>query len=192
MKRSLLAIGFLFLASCGGKDAPIAQIGRSPVSVRGWIADVKGSTKSDVPEIAIALRTQMFGATSVWIEDSPYASGGVAENGSFIILDVPPGKITVGFNAPGAEDAKVVMDNIPGSVDVFIPGLILEHGGATVIDPKAIKVRVASTESVEKPTGQYVTIAGHRVPVMATPLGQMVDRRDYPNPGGLRPLARVR
>ncbi|HWW61733.1 MAG TPA: hypothetical protein VN181_10235, partial [Thermoanaerobaculia bacterium] len=88
MKRALLAVAFLAL-SCGGGEAPGSRVAREPVSVRGWIADVKGSTRAESPEIAIALRQQMFAATTVWVENAPYASGGVAENGSFIILDVP-------------------------------------------------------------------------------------------------------
>ena len=188
MKRALFVVAFLAL-SCGKSEAPGSRVAREPVSVRGWIADVKGSTRAESPEIAIALRQQMFSATTVWVENAPYASGGVAENGAFIILDVPPGNVTIGFNAPGAEDAKVVLQNVPGNADVFIPGIILQRGGATVLDPTAIKVRLASTE---KPTGQFVTVAGTRAPVIPTPLAQLTDRRDYPAPGGIRPIARVK
>lgn len=191
MKRALCVVAFLAL-SCGGGDAPGSRVAREPVSVRGWIADVKGSPRAESPEIAIALRQQMFAATSVWVENAPYASGGVAENGAFIILDVPPGNVTIGFNAPGAEDAKIVLQNVPGNADVFIPGIILQRGGATVLDPNAIKVRLASTESTAKPTGQFMTVAGIRTPIIGTPLGQLTDRRDYPAPGGIRPIARVK
>lgn len=193
MKRTLLAIGVLLAFACRGNDAAEKPVTREPVSVRGWIADVKGSARSESPEIAVALRQQMFGATSVWVENAPYASGGVAENGAFIILDVPPGNVTIGFNAPGAEDAKVVLQNVPGNADIFVPGIILERGGATVLDPKAIRVRIAAAgESVAKPTDQFVIVVGHRAPIIATPLAQLTDRRDYPNPGGIRPIARVK
>jgi hypothetical protein len=44
---------------------------------------------------------------------------------------------------------------------------------------------------VEKPrdTGKFAVVAGHRVPVIEAPLGEFGNRRDYPNPGGFRPVA---
>ena len=33
----------------------------------------------------------------------------MAENGAFIVLDVPPMSATLGFNVPGAETARVVL-----------------------------------------------------------------------------------
>lgn len=196
MARSALALFVLLLiAACGGgeKSDTIYDLNRTPVSVRGWITDVAGAQRAETMEMEIVRRTQLFQASSVWVEGSQYASGGIAENGSFIVLDVPSGNATVGFNAPGAESAKVVLQNIPGNADVFIPNIVLENGGAKVLDPKAILVRLPST-SVDKatPTGKTAIVAGHTVPIIDTPLAQLTDRRDYPAPAGFRPVAVVK
>ena len=115
---------------------------REPISVRGWILDVKGAKHDEItghgdrpPHAALPVAT-------VWVENTEFASGGIAENGAFIILDVPPINATIGFNAPGAETAKLVLEGVPGTADVFIPDVLLEPNGATVLDPKKILVRL--------------------------------------------------
>lgn len=194
MPRTLL-IALVLLTACGGekKDSAIYELSREPVSVRGWILDVKGSTHAQSPEMEIARRQQLFQASSLWVENAQYASGGIAENGAFILLDVPPNKAVAGFNAPGAETARIVMEGVPGTADVFIPDVILEAHGATVLDPKKIVVRLPSSD-VKKTTatGKTATIAGYKVPIVLAPLSEMTDRRDYPNPGGFRPIAIVK
>jgi hypothetical protein len=184
----------LVMIACGGKPpTPSADlVSREPVSVRGWIEDVEGSKRAATPEMESGRRTQIFQATSIWVENANYVSGGVAENGSFILLDVPPGDVTIGFNAPGAETAKLVLHNIPGSADVLVPALILKRGGASVWKPEAVKVRIAAQIDKPAPTGKTATVAGVTVPVVYVPLRAMVDRRDYPNPGGFAPLATYR
>lgn len=144
-------------------------------------------------EMEIARRTELFAATSVWVENNEYASGGIAENGAFIVLDVPPGNATLGFNAPGAETARLTLQDVPGTADVFIPDLVLEPNGSTVLDPAKILIRVPS-EEVEKLTasGKTAKINQYTVPIMNAPLSQMTDRREYPNPGGFRPVATVK
>ena len=194
MKRSLFTLVLAALAACGGgeKKSSVYDMSRQPVSVRGWIADVKGAKHSDIPDVEIARRTQLFQSSSVWVENTEYASGGIAENGAFIILDVPPLNATVGFNAPGAETAKLLLKDVPGTADVFIPDVLLEPGGATVLDPKKILVRLPAEVSKARRTNRTATIAGYTVPIIEVPLGEMTDRRDYPNPGGFRPVATVR
>lgn len=191
---SAAVVLLLFLSCGGGKPSSKGPlISNEPVSVRGWIADVANAPKGEPPEVTIGRLTQMFNSTSVWVENAPYASGGVAGNGSFILLDVPPGTITIGFNAPGAETAQITLQNIPGSADVLIPAIILAPHGGTVFDPKAIRVRIPSTTvKKDQASGAFAVVAGHRVPVVTVPLGELVDRRDYPNPGGLAPVATVR
>lgn len=162
---------------------------REPVSVRGWILDVKGSRHEADLELEIARRTQLFQSAHLWIEDSQFASGGIGENGAFIILDVPPGKVIVGYNAPGAETARLVLEGIPGTADVFIPDLILEPGGATVLDPSKVRIRLPADVEKATPSGKTATVAGYKVPIINTPLADMKDRREYPNPGGFRPVA---
>lgn len=163
-----------------------------PVSVRGWILDVKGAQRGETIEMELARRSVLFQSSSVWVENVEYASGGIAENGSFIVLDVPPQNSILGFNAPGAETAKVTLANVPPNADVLIPNVILENGGATVLDPKKIIVRVSGNVSQPRPTGKTATVAGHIVPVIEVPLISMEDRRDYPIVPGYRPVAIVR
>ena len=163
-----------------------------PVSVRGWILDVKGAQRGETIELELARRSVLFQSSSVWVEDVTYASGGIAENGAFIVLDVPPHSSILGFNAPGAETAKVTLANIPPNADVLIPNLILENGGATVLDPTKIVVRLSGKVSKPTPTGKTAIVAGHTVPVIEVPLISMEDRRDYPSVPGYRPVAIVR
>ncbi|HET7435467.1 MAG TPA: hypothetical protein VFN10_12235 [Thermoanaerobaculia bacterium] len=172
-------------------DSPHA-LSRDPISVRGWIHDVAGAKMAQTAEMEIARRTEIFTQTSVWVEGSQYASGGVAENGAFIILDVPPIQSTVGFQAPGADNARLVLQDVPGNCDVFIPDVVLKAGGATVLDPTKIQVRLPASVDKRHATGKYATIAGVKVPIVETPLNEMVDRRDYPSPGGFRPVAVVK
>lgn len=194
MTRTLFALFTLVLAACGSEtsDKSVYSISRHPVSVRGWILDVKGAQHAQASEMELARRTQLFQSTSVWVENNEFASGGVAGNGGFIVLDVPPLKATLGFNAPGAETAKIVLDGVPGTADVFIPDVILEPNGAKVLDPKKILVRVPAKVDKPTPSGKTANVGGYIVPVINTPLSQMLDRRDYPDPGGFRPLATVK
>jgi len=193
--RPIATILVLALAAAcgGGGETPKSAVSKEPVSVRGWIEDVEGSVKSTSPEMEIARRTQVFQGTQIWVENADYVSGGVAENGSFILLDVPPGNVTIGFSAPGVDRAKIVMTNIPGSADVFIPRVILKPNGASVVKPESVVVRIASPE-IKKPapTGKTATVAGLTVPIMNVPLSAMVDRHDYPVPEGFRPLVVVK
>ena len=188
----LMALLTIALAACGGGETSVYKMSRDPVSVRGWILDVKGAKQEEIVDMELARRTQLFQSSTVWVENTEFASGGIAENGSFIILDVPPVNATIGFNAPDAETAKIVLEGVPGNADVFIPDLILEPNGATVLDPKKILVRLPA--EVDKPTltGKTAKVGGYTVPIIDTPLSQMIDRRDYPSPPGFRPVATVK
>ncbi|MBV9496652.1 MAG: hypothetical protein JOZ54_20580 [Acidobacteria bacterium] len=188
----------LLLASCG-KDIPSSHLSKEPISVRGWIADVE--TKQDdsgtfrTVETENARRAALYQGTNIWVESSPYVSGGVAETGAFLLLDVPPGNVTVDFTPPGATGARLVMQNIPGNADVLVPNVMLKADGTTtVLDPKAVKVRIAAKIDKPRPTNLTATIAGVTVPVMEVPIAQMVDRRDYPDTGNTAaaPLATVK
>lgn len=191
MIRRLIALGIVLLAACGEskEGQSVYTLSRNPVSVRGWITDVAGAQKGETMEMELARRTQLFQSSSVWVEKSEFASGGIAENGAFIVLDVPPMNAILGFNAPGAETARIVLENIPGSADVFIPNVVLENGGAKVLDPSAILVRVPSSVDKRRPTGKTAKVAGYTVPIIEAPLQELADRREYPNPGGFRPVA---
>jgi hypothetical protein len=189
MIRRLLSIALVLAAGCSeSKDSPHA-LSRKPLSVRGWVEDVAGAQRSETMELEIARRQSMFAATSVWVENNEFASGGVAENGAFIVLDVPPGNSVIGFNAPGAETARLVLQNMPGTADVLIPAIILENGGAKIADPKQIRVRIPGDVDKPTPTGKFAIVAGHQVPIVETPLGDLANRREYPAPPGYRPVA---
>lgn len=187
MRSRFLLPFLLVMAACGGE-----KVNDRPLSVRGWVTDVKGATMAETYEQELARRAGLFTATALWVENADWASGGIAENGAFIVLDVPPGAPTLGFNAPGAETAKIEMRDIPGGADVFIPNVILENGGAKVLDPKAILIRVPGDGTQPRDTGKVATVAGYPVRVIETPMAQMGDRREYPNPGGVRPVATVK
>ena len=173
-----------------------SQLSKEPISVRGWIADVEGTSSDNAIrtiETEMARRAELFGATTVWVENAPYVSGGVAENGSFVLLDVPPGNVTITFTAPGVDAAALKLENVPGTADVLIPGIELKRSGVTLHDPKAPRIRIASRAVDQaRPTGKTALVAGHPVPVLETPLAQMVDRRDFPAPPNFAPVATVR
>ncbi|MDQ3283942.1 MAG: hypothetical protein M3Q69_21265 [Acidobacteriota bacterium] len=194
MRRTLLFAALCLVAACGGDDPnSVYNVSRQPISVRGWVLDVKGAQRAPTAEMEIARRTELFAGASVWVENAQFASGGIAENGAFIILDVPPNASTIGFQMVGADNAKLVLQNVPGTCDVFIPDLILQPGGATVLDPKKIQVRLPDDDVKQQtPSGKTAIVAGYTVPILRTPLGQMSDRREYPSPGGFRPVATVR
>src|SRR5919206_4288344 len=171
MTRRIAFFTLFLLVACGEPDPNSSQaIARNPVSVRGWVLDVKGAQHAETAELEIARRTELFAGASVWVEDTQYASGGIAENGAFIILDVPLEKATIGFQMTGADQARLVLENVPPNAEVFIPNVILEPGGATVHDPKAILVRIPDA-GVDKPapTGKTAKVAGYTVPVLAAP-----------------------
>ncbi|MEA2570242.1 MAG: hypothetical protein QOI24_2243 [Acidobacteriota bacterium] len=186
MKVPVAASLVLLFVACSGEPPKNGQpvMSAEPVSVRGWVADVDGSggdgSTYRTVETEAARRAQLFQSINVYVENSPYVSGGMAENGSFLLLDVPPGKVTVVFQAPGAPAARLVMQNIPGNADVFVPALLLKKDGVTLLQPKELKVRLAASIDKAKPTGATANINGQLVPVMETPYAQMEDRRDWP------------
>jgi hypothetical protein len=192
MLQRSLAFTFLLFLACGGDKTSTYELRSNPVSVRGWIVDVAGAKRGETMEMEIARRTELFASTSLWVEEFQYASGGISGNGAFMVLDVPPQTATIGFNAPGAETARLVLQNIPGNADVFIPDVVLEPGGAKVLDPKKILVRVPASVSKATPTGRTAIVAGYTVPIIDTPMHELRDRRDYPSPGGFRPVATVK
>lgn len=165
--------------------------------MRGWVADVEGGGNGSyrTVETEAARKAQLFASTNVWVDDAPYISGGMSENGSFLLLDVPPGNITINFAAPGAPDARLILQNVPGNADVFVGGLILKKEGVDFADPAAVQVRSAAHIDKPHPTGRFAIVAGRKIPIVDTPLAQMVERHDFPTPPasqGQAPLATVK
>src|SRR5688572_13305964 len=156
MKR-LITLSILILFACGeGESPPIRQqLSKNPLSVRGWIADIEGAARGGIqtPKTEGARLLQTFQATNIWIDGVSFVSGGVAETGAFILLDVPPGNVTISFNTPGAETARLTLQNIPGSADVIIPGVLLKPNGSTIPNPAGIRVRVPRRIDTPRPTG---------------------------------------
>jgi|GEM_PF-468810 len=196
--KLLLVTAVLVMAACGGEKRDAAPTpNREPISVRGWIAEVE-QPESDVyrtVETESARRRATFQGTTLWIEKVDYVSGGIAETGSFILLDVPPGNVAITFSSPpSVPQAKLTLENVPGNADVFVPGLILKKDGtAAVADPKAIRVRLAARIDKPRPTRLVAKVAGNPVTVMEVPINAMVDRRDYPAaPSSGAPLATVK
>lgn len=194
MTRQLCALALLLAAACGEPEAGSVQtISKNPVSVRGWILDVKGAQTQQNPDLEIARRTELFAGASIWVENTQYASGGIQENGAFVVLDVPPQNATIGFQAQGADQAQLILEGVPPTADVLIPDVILEPGGATVRDPKEILIRVPDTTVRKRtPSGKTARIAGYTVPITLAPMNEMTNRREFPDPGGFRPVATVR
>ena len=194
-KRFILILALLAAACGGGKEPAGPHVARDPISVRGWIVDVDSGPNNayHTIETEAARKQNLFRGTNVWIENAPYVSGGVAETGAFLLLDVPPGNVTITFSAPGAPAARLVLANIPGNADVFVPAMMLKRDGVALLDPASVKVRLADNIVKATPTGAFATVAGQRIPVMRTPINQMIDRLDYPNPPATQaPLAVVK
>src|SRR5207253_6240693 len=194
MTRAAVVLMILF-AACGGSEPNTPRVSKEPISVRGWIVDVEGSPHASVQTVETdsVRRLELFQSTTVWVDNAPYVSGGVGPNGSFLLLDVPPGDVTITFTAPGAPAAKLKLQKIPGNADVFVPAILLKKDSVALLDPKSLKVRVAMKIDRPAPNGVTTVVAGFPVPVMNTPIAQMNDRHDYPNPPNApTPLATVR
>jgi hypothetical protein len=178
------AVVLILLTACSAEKSNTPQVSKEPISVRGWIADI--DHPADAPfrtaETEDARKTQLFQSTNVWVDNAPYVSGGIAENGSFLLLDVPPGDIVIEFSAPGAPSAKLTLKNVPGNADVFVPGIILKRDSVGLLDPAAVKVRMAARVEKPVPTNAKATIAGLTVPVMNVPYNALTDRHEYPIP----------
>lgn len=185
----------LACAACSDENPNTPRVSKEPISVRGWLSDVEGGPSAPfrTAETEAARKTHLFQAAYVEVVNAPYVSGGIAENGAFLLLDVPPGKVTIVFTAPGAQAARLDMENVPGNADIFLPGIVLKPASVAFSDPKALQVRMAGRVDKAHPTGAFATIAGLRVPVVETPIAQMADRHDYPvPPTTMVPVAKVK
>lgn len=194
--RNLAAFAaVLVITTCGPSEPRNPVLSKEPISVRGWIVDVEGGANAayQTVETEAYRKSQLFQTMNVWVDNAPYVSGGVAETGAFLLLDVPPGSVTIVFSAPGAPEARLVLENIPGNADVFVPEILLRRSSVALLDPKRVMVRVAASVDHAKPTGTTAHVAGLAVPIMTTPTREMSDRHDYPvRPAAARPLGVVR
>jgi hypothetical protein len=188
----------LLITACRAEQRPAGYqaLAKEPISVRGWIADIETNapgTRFRTVETEAARRQAAFQAANVWIDNAPYVSGGIAETGAFVLLDVPPGKVRIAFSAPGVPEAVLPLENVPPNADVVIGGLVLNANGTVTADPAQLKIRIPGSVKHETPTSQKATLAGFVVPVVEVPINSLQDRHDYPNPPALmQPLAKVK
>lgn len=176
---SILLLALLILA-CGESQEPPMRLSKQPVSVRGWIGSLASPPEpgAQVEQFEMAERVNAFRASAVSVDNVPWASGGLADTGSFIILDVPPGDFTLLFQIENVGDVRLPLKQIPGNADVLIPGLVIRPDGVDVADPSKIVVRVPGEEA--KPTGQTAMVGKYSVPIVQATLTELKDRRDYP------------
>lgn len=185
----------MLAAACGPSEPQGPHVHKDPISVRGWIVDVETgpSTAYHTVETEAARKRDLFRGTNVWVENAPYVSGGVAETGAFLLLDVPPGDVTITFSAPGVPVSRLVLKKIPGNADVYIPAMLIKKDAVSLLDPQGAKVRVAAQIEKAVPTGAFANVGDQRIAVVSTPIREMIDRLDYPNPPATQaPLATVK
>lgn len=186
----LITLSFLILTlSACSSEKPKGAILRSPASIRGWIAEIElpdtGYYKLRSATTGAAdAKMELFRETTVVVDGYQFASGGVAEYGSFIVLDVPPGDVTLTFTAPTVNDVKLALKGVPANADIVIPGLLLTKQGVKIHDPSKVLVRVPNDEKVAP--GAVVNIGGVDVPVKPVPFGELSDRREWPTPERIR------
>ena len=194
MRRALLLLlSLAVLAACGGRET-LDQPGRagfrkSPVSIRGWIAEidlgfkqpetfaVTGMDSSIPPQ-----QRELFEETYISIENVNYASGGVADDGSFVVLDAPPGTLVLNMQAPGVPLVQMKLENVPPNADVLIPAIKLYPDRYELTAPDRITIRVPSQGTERKKLPAQAIVGGVKVDVWEVPLREMIDRRDWPSP----------
>ncbi|MGK2857641.1 MAG: hypothetical protein ACSLFQ_10590 [Thermoanaerobaculia bacterium] len=177
----------LFLAGCSApsEDASTGP-GKAPVSVRGWIADVE-LPQNDMlmvtdPLVAVQKKYAMFRDTAISVEDVDYVSGGMAETGAFIMLDVPPGDSIINFQPPGLPDAQLKLRQIPGNGDVLLPGLLIRGTTVVLKNPEDAMVRLPGRGTERKRLDVLAFVGDQAIAVWEVPLGELGDRREYPTP----------
>lgn len=156
----------------------------SPVSVRGWIADVELPPTDNFmvtdPYLQIQRKYAMFRDTAISVEGVNYVSGGVAETGAFIMLDVPPGDSIINFQPPGLPDAQLKLRQIPGNGDVILPGLLIRGSQVVLFKPEDAMVRLPGTGTARKKLDIPAYVGDQRIDVWEVPLSELTDRREYP------------
>ncbi|MGH9457161.1 MAG: hypothetical protein ACRD2J_05915 [Thermoanaerobaculia bacterium] len=187
-----LVIALVLLAAACGEgldDTGRGTFRKGPVSIRGWFSEVVvGEPPPDVFALTDTsarvspYQRRLFEETHVSIEGIAYASGGVADDGSFIILDAPPGEILVNMQAPGVPLVQMRLQKIPANADVFIPGIRLYPDRFELTNPEKILVRVPSREDQRRKAPGEALVGGHPVEIWEVPLREMMDRRDWPVP----------
>ncbi len=172
--KTILTLLVPALLFCG-EPKPREGLPAGPVSIRGWVSRVEG-----VPNYNAS---GPFYDLNAYVEGIERVTGGVRENGAFIILGVPPGASTIVFQAPGIEGASIHFEGLPPKADVLLPGVVLTPGGATIKNPEAAKVRIpAGREGEIEQIESATTANGVDLPTYNVPLRELGDRLNYPEP----------
>lgn len=192
MRRASLLLALLCLACSDSESLDREDRGsfrRGPLSIRGWFSEIAvGPPPAEVfavtdPNARVSpYQRQLFEQTNISLEGITYASGGVADNGAFIILDAPPGSLTLNMQAPGVPLVQMSIENIPPNADVFIPGIKLYPDRFEIVRPDQILIRVPVRAGERRKSGETARVGAHRVDIWEVPLREMMDRRDWPVP----------
>jgi hypothetical protein len=181
----MVVLALLGAIGCATEEAG-PEVSRSPASIRGWVGDIElppNETYRLMEQTTgiNALKLQILQDTTLSVAGTQVASGGMAENGSFIILDVAPGTVTIIFSAPGLPENMLKIDGVPGNADILLPAVELTMSGAKV-DPKKVVARIPEERGTTTPVPPPISVMGVQVPVQVVSLNALVDRRDYPEP----------
>lgn len=164
------------LIQCGGEEGNVRdELPEGPVSIRGWVTRVDG-----VPNYG---QDGNLYDLNAYVEGIERVSGGIRDNGTFVILGVPPGSSTIVFQAPGVEDAAIHFEGLPPRADVLIPGVVLTPGGAAISEPEQAKVRIPRGRAGEVEQIESTTTAnGVTLPTYLVPTRELGDRLNHPKP----------
>jgi hypothetical protein len=173
------------LIGCGESESG-PEVSRSPASIRGWIGDIELPPNEmyrlmEQTAGINQLKLQILQDTTLSVAGTQVASGGIAENGSFIILDVAPGTVTIIFSAPGLPENMLAIEGVPGNADILLPGVELTREGPK-IDTSRVQARIPEERGRPTPIPPPIRVMGQEVPVRAVTLADLIDRRDYPVP----------
>ena len=183
-KLTCLLTLLLIAASCASPEDDGTGPGKNPISVRGWIAYIQlppqEVMKVSDPAKARQRMHQFLSDTNLYVVNMPFVSGAISETGTFIMLDVPPGDVTIRFQPPGLEEAQLVLRNLPGNADVLLAGLRIDGKKVSLIDPSKSVVRIPIDEDVRRKLDQVVYVGDQEIEVWEVPYADLIDRREFP------------
>lgn len=193
MRRPVLLLLSLLVFACSDSETldreDRGSFRKGPVSIRGWFSEIDvGPPPPDVfsvttPNARISpYQRQLFEKTNISLEGVPYASGGVRDDGSFIVLDAPSGAMLLNMQAPGVPLVQMRLENIPPNADVFIPGIKLYADRFEILRPDQVLIRVPTRGGERKKAERTAKVGEHAADVWEVPLREMMDRRDWPVP----------
>ncbi|MDX1584270.1 MAG: hypothetical protein R3338_11790 [Thermoanaerobaculia bacterium] len=172
IRYAIVSLLFPSLLFCG-EPTPRGDLPHGPVSIRGWVARVEG-----VPNYG---QDGNLYDLNAYVEGIERVSGGVQEDGAFIILGVPPGESTIVFQAPGVDDAAIHFQGLPPKADVLLPGIVLTPDGVSIPRPELAKVRIPNGRGTEVEQVESETTANSlELPTYLVPIRALGDRLNYP------------